>query len=522
MANEYEQMSPKELKAQADAILAAAGMEEAAVSGEEGPAVKSPKKPTRKKAEELLWKQIDFINQRCDCSDFYLCYLIYIVRHFRDLPPALLTALENCILSFRYWMDEPGNDGMCFWSENHSLMFHSCQLLAGELYPERIFTCSELHGREMVLKAKNLLRKWFDRFFRIGFAEWNSPPYLPIDSLGFSSLYAMAEDEEVKVWAGRGLDYIFRLLAITSISGVFSTTSGRTYLKELMGNHSNCPSFMNWIGYGTGNESHAGKGVVSLCLGNYEPDPENLELAVLGRGRALWSKASYGESGYANITVWKTSEYLLSAANGFKAGMSGKQEDVVHAVVSADEHIWINHPGEFALFGKARPSYWAGSGVLPRVYQYKAFASVYFAIPESYPVDFTHCYWPSFEFRRTLYSGSWAFAECQNCSKIAVYASSGLSLCSHGANTGRELISTGRDTHWIIRLAGSGISFEDFVSELLDSEITIKGAEIAFRDPFYKLISINEHGLSADGRKEIYEGFSAEGTAELLADKGGF
>ena len=34
MANEYEQMSPKELKAQADAILAAADMEEAAVSGE--------------------------------------------------------------------------------------------------------------------------------------------------------------------------------------------------------------------------------------------------------------------------------------------------------------------------------------------------------------------------------------------------------------------------------------------------------------------------------------------------------
>jgi len=52
MANEYDKMSPKELKAQADAILAAADAAEAAASGEEGPAVKSARKSTRKKAEE--------------------------------------------------------------------------------------------------------------------------------------------------------------------------------------------------------------------------------------------------------------------------------------------------------------------------------------------------------------------------------------------------------------------------------------------------------------------------------------
>ena len=52
MANEYDKMSPKELKAQADAILAAADAAEAAASGEEGPAVKSARKSTRKKAED--------------------------------------------------------------------------------------------------------------------------------------------------------------------------------------------------------------------------------------------------------------------------------------------------------------------------------------------------------------------------------------------------------------------------------------------------------------------------------------
>ena len=50
MANEYE-MSPKELKAQADAILAAADAAEAQ-PGKEGPAAKSARKSSRKKAEE--------------------------------------------------------------------------------------------------------------------------------------------------------------------------------------------------------------------------------------------------------------------------------------------------------------------------------------------------------------------------------------------------------------------------------------------------------------------------------------
>ena len=474
-------------------------------------------------AEELLWYQVDFINRRCDCSDFYLPYFPYIIRHFSgELSEELLSAIKKCLLSFRYWMDEAGSDAMCFWSENHKLMFHTSQLLAGELYPDEIFTNSGMTGKEMVGKAKNLLAVWFDCFFKTGFSEWNSPPYLPIDSLGFASLYAMAEDSEVRTWARRGLDYIFRLLALTSVNGVFSTTSGRTYLKELMGNHSSCTSFMNWIAYGLGNESHAGKGVVSLALSDYECSGDNLEFARLGKGRAVYLKMTNGSVNPANVTVYKTSEYLLSAVNGYKIYKPGKQEDVVHAVVSADEHIWINHPGEFAIFGKARPSYWAGSSILPRVYQYRGLVSVCFQIPADCPVDFTHCYWPSFEFKRTDYQGNWAFAECQNGVKIGIFASNGLSITTKGGNMGRELISRGNNTHWLIRMAGSSIPFELFTSSLLSSDARICSSEIIFSDPGYGEIRITDYGLSVCGRKETYEGFSAEGFTEFLSDKGGF
>ena len=79
--------------------------------------------------------------------------------------------LTDCLLGFRYWIDEPGNDAMWFWSENHALMFHTCQLLAGELFPDEVFTNSGLTGRQMQAKAKNMLYDWFVTFRKEGFTE---------------------------------------------------------------------------------------------------------------------------------------------------------------------------------------------------------------------------------------------------------------------------------------------------------------------------------------------------------------
>ena len=62
------------------------------------------------------------------------------------------------------------------------------------------------------------------------------------------------------------------------------------------------------------------------------------------------------------------------------------------------DRLWISHPGERALYGKGRPSYWAGNGTLPRVNQYKGFATVFYDIAPEHPVDFTHLYLPTMEF----------------------------------------------------------------------------------------------------------------------------
>ena len=59
----------------------------------------------------------------------------------------------------------------------------------------------------MQAKAKNMLYDWFVTFRKEGFTEWNSSPYLPIDTLGFGSLYAFAQDPAMRELGREGMDF---------------------------------------------------------------------------------------------------------------------------------------------------------------------------------------------------------------------------------------------------------------------------------------------------------------------------
>ena len=81
---------------------------------------------------ELLDQVIEKIEQRIDCSDFGLACLFRIYKQI-PIKEEYKQKIKQLALGFRYWMDEDGADAMCFWSENHSLLFFTCQMLAGSL-----------------------------------------------------------------------------------------------------------------------------------------------------------------------------------------------------------------------------------------------------------------------------------------------------------------------------------------------------------------------------------------------------
>lgn len=65
-------------------------------------------------------KQTDFIDGRYDCSDFRMQLLFRLYKDCKDkLPLSSKNDIENEILNFKYFLDEPGYDSMCLWSENH-------------------------------------------------------------------------------------------------------------------------------------------------------------------------------------------------------------------------------------------------------------------------------------------------------------------------------------------------------------------------------------------------------------------
>ena len=71
---------------------------------------------------ELLRNDIDLIKKRVDCSDFLMCGLLRYIHEY-GLPEEVKDEAKDAITDYRYWMTMKGADGMCFWSENHSLMF---------------------------------------------------------------------------------------------------------------------------------------------------------------------------------------------------------------------------------------------------------------------------------------------------------------------------------------------------------------------------------------------------------------
>ncbi|ASG64213.1 hypothetical protein CEW81_21615 [Kluyvera genomosp. 3] len=115
-------------------------------------------------AQELLISTLQRISARQDCSDFSMVPLLWIWHDFHGehFPAVLWKRVRSAIVGYRYWYDELGNDVMWYWSENHALCFHTAQYLAGQMFPDDLFTASGRRGREQQAIATQRLHAWFD------------------------------------------------------------------------------------------------------------------------------------------------------------------------------------------------------------------------------------------------------------------------------------------------------------------------------------------------------------------------
>lgn len=114
------------------------------------------------KGFDLACKKVE---RHDDCADFSLAPLTLLMTRYRNLlTPEKAERIKAMVLNFRYWIDEPGNDVMWYFSENHAFLFHVSQYLWGCIFGKETFTVSGRTGAEQYEIGKKRVLAWFDNF----------------------------------------------------------------------------------------------------------------------------------------------------------------------------------------------------------------------------------------------------------------------------------------------------------------------------------------------------------------------
>ncbi len=436
--------------------------------------------------EQVILDSIASINGRADCSDFYLVGLLGMAGRYIEepgFPQALVEPLQSCFLNFRYWMDEPGADAMCFWSENHQILFHTCEILAGQLLPEEIFPNAGLTGSQHRAKGEERALSWLRKRAAGGFREWDSNTYFEEDVLALSHLVDLAENDNVRELAAVVLDKMLFGLAVNSFKGVFGSSHGRTYTPYIKDAYREPTSGISRLLWGKGIFNRSILGSVSLaCAVNYQLPPV-IEAIALDPAEEIWNRERHAgqlemwrdrEEGAweVNKVTYKTPDYMLASAQDYRPGELGYQQHIWQATLSAEAVVFVTHPPCLSEDGSHRPNFWHGNVVLPRVAQWKDLLVAIHRLAADDWLGFTHAYFPIYAFDEYEIRDGWACARVED-GYLAITASAGLSLIQSGKNAFRELRSYGQNNTWLAQMGRAAVDggFAEFVEKVTALDI---------------------------------------------------
>lgn len=218
------------------------------------------------------WEKLDKL---LDTRDFDGLYLLTALLGYEGHPYLTEAAWERVrqgLLSFKMWYTDPtpalpdpddpdcqdppdtthpDSDGLCrdwdesfYWTENHQILYHTIEYLAGQRFPDACFwivgfertdDCSgpgEATGAEHMARARPKIERWLDERWESGFAEWHSLVYYQKDATPLLALVEFAEDEEIAARAAMILDLLLMDLATHTYRGMVAATHGRSDMKD--------------------------------------------------------------------------------------------------------------------------------------------------------------------------------------------------------------------------------------------------------------------------------------------------
>ncbi len=210
-------------------------------------------------AEEHLTRALEHIGQRLDCCDFSMAALLRMLYRYpasRLLTPQLREGIAEACIGHIYWLDEPGDENMCFCTENHQIIHHTNELLAGQLFPDRVFPNNGQTGRWHQAHAEAMIARWLDWRIRLGYSEWNSNCYYDEDLMALPNLVDYAGLPGFRRRAAGLLDLTLLHIALNSYRGTFGSTHGRTYSRYALNPRNEPTSALSWLFWGLGTYTH--------------------------------------------------------------------------------------------------------------------------------------------------------------------------------------------------------------------------------------------------------------------------
>jgi hypothetical protein len=171
-----------------------------------------------------------------DTTDFTILYWMNLLLAAEDgLPEDLVVAMDERLLAYSYWYTEPVPEGVVdekwYWSENHRIIFHTLQYLAGLRHPDEVFQDGRT-GTVKAEEAREWILEWLDEHATYGFSEWHSDVYYQKDVTPLLTLVEHAPDPEVARRAEIMLDLVLLDIAVHLQNGNFGASHGRSYMKD--------------------------------------------------------------------------------------------------------------------------------------------------------------------------------------------------------------------------------------------------------------------------------------------------
>ena len=466
--------------------------------------------------DELLAYMVELIDSRIDCSDFLMCGLLRYMKCY-PLPEGLQERVKQVILNYRYWMPMEGRDGMCFWSENHALMFYASAMIAGGMYPDEVFPRAHMTGRELEAYGRRLTEDWFRDVEENGFEEFLSTVYMCVTFAALLNVVDYA-DAQLAARAEKVTGKLLSMLALHIFKGGFIAPMGRVYRNALYPFDQGAIALMNllnprlpysfgegWLGFYACSGYQLPEGLDKLMDAPVETTYSTGNARIVlekNDDYCLTSVASPREPGFVRWpnetfdpnadtethTYTKSFNERFHGTTCFEPGTYGYQQHMWYAALDGQAILFVNHPGSMSENGDMRPGYWHGNGVMPAVRQQHGMIGAIYRIPDEHPLHYTHVYCPACRFDEVRQEANWLLLR-KGTGYMALWCSGEMEAYT-GMNAGCELRVYGDETAYLCVCGDRTYSdldqFEAYVRKLTPvfdgRTLTVKGMCLTWTD----------------------------------------